>query len=52
MNDWRKAARKLAHSIGTHSRQQKINADFSAVAYAATQKSARWRASCCGRERI
>jgi len=38
--------------IGTHSRQQKINADFLVAANAAMQKTARRRALCCGRERI
>jgi hypothetical protein len=39
MNGQRQAARKLAHLIGTHSRQQKIDADFSAVAHTAMQKN-------------
>jgi hypothetical protein len=38
--------------IGTVSGQQKIDADFLVAANAAMQKTARWRASCCGRERI
>ncbi|MGA8495311.1 MAG: hypothetical protein WB764_07515 [Xanthobacteraceae bacterium] len=52
MNGRRKAAQELAHLIGTHPRQQKIDADFLPIANAAMQKTARWRASCCGRERI
>jgi hypothetical protein len=52
MNGQRQAARKLAYLIGTHSREQKIDADFSAVAHTAMQKTARWRLPCCGRERI
>jgi hypothetical protein len=52
MNGRRQAAQRLAHLIGTHSRQQKIDAEFLPIAHAAMQKMARWRASCCGRERI
>jgi hypothetical protein len=52
MNGQRQAVRKLAHLIGTHSRQQKIDAGFLPIANAAMQKTARWSASCCGRERI
>jgi hypothetical protein len=52
MNGPWQAAQKLAHLIGTHSRKQKIDANFSAVGYAATQKVGRSRAPCCGCERI
>ena len=38
MNDQRQATQKLAHLIGTHSRQQKIDADFLPIAHAAMQK--------------
>jgi hypothetical protein len=52
MNGRRQSTQELAHMIGTHSRQQKINADFLVAANAAMQKTARRRALCCGRERI
>jgi len=52
MNGLWQAAQKLAHLIGTHSRPQKIDADFLAIAHAAMRKLARWRAPCCGCERI
>jgi hypothetical protein len=38
MNGRRQAAQKLAHLIGTHSRQQKIDAEFLPIAHAAMQK--------------
>jgi hypothetical protein len=44
--------RKLAHLIGTHSCQQKIDAGFLPIANAAMQKIGTVSASCCGRERI
>src|SRR5580704_7432639 len=38
MNGRRQSTQELAHMIGTHSRQQKINADFLVAANAAMQK--------------
>jgi hypothetical protein len=52
MNDQWLTAQKLAHLIGTHSRQQKIDADFLPIANTAMQKIGTVSASCCGRERI
>jgi hypothetical protein len=52
MNGRRCAAQKLAHLIGTHSRRQKIDADFLVAANAAMQKIGTVSASCCRRKRI
>jgi len=43
MNGRRQSTQELAYMIGTHSRQQKIDADFLPIANAAMQKPARWR---------